>query len=288
MLRPVTVGIDGSPESLAAADWAAREALRRRLPLRLVHSWNARPQIGPSVQDEETREHWSGRLLRETAAALRECYPELAVDSVEETEGAAATVLLAQSEESELLVLGSHGYGAVAGFMLGSLGSQLLARAAGPVVMVRTDGGRPADGAGNEVVVGVKGYQDPAPALLDFAFTAAAVRGAALRAVRAWSLPPVYGYGAVGLDPVDGQEESERAALTEALTPWREKYPQVEVVEQVESGARGEVLVRAAAGAGLLVVGRRVRRPALTMRVGPVAHAALHFAHCPVAVVPHD
>lgn len=37
MTRPVMAGLDGSQESLAAADWAAREALRRGLPLPLVH-----------------------------------------------------------------------------------------------------------------------------------------------------------------------------------------------------------------------------------------------------------
>ncbi|MEU9135310.1 universal stress protein [Streptomyces sp. NPDC048404] len=41
MLRPVVVGLDGSPECLGAADWAAREALRRGLPLRLVHASEA-------------------------------------------------------------------------------------------------------------------------------------------------------------------------------------------------------------------------------------------------------
>ena len=37
MLRTVTVGYDGSSESRAAAEWAAREALLRGLPLRLVN-----------------------------------------------------------------------------------------------------------------------------------------------------------------------------------------------------------------------------------------------------------
>jgi nucleotide-binding universal stress UspA family protein len=37
-----------------------------------------------------------------------------------------------------------------------------------------------------------------------------------------------------------------------------------------------------------VVVGRRVHRPALGMRIGPVAHAVLHDAAAPVAVVPHD
>ncbi|AWN30588.1 hypothetical protein DKG71_34745 [Streptomyces sp. NEAU-S7GS2] len=43
MTRPVAVGLDGSPASLAAADWGAREALRRDLPLRLVHAWEWQP-----------------------------------------------------------------------------------------------------------------------------------------------------------------------------------------------------------------------------------------------------
>ncbi|MDX2784964.1 universal stress protein, partial [Streptomyces caniscabiei] len=44
MSRTVTVGIDGSPESLAAAAWAAREARLRALPLRLVNVWEMVPE----------------------------------------------------------------------------------------------------------------------------------------------------------------------------------------------------------------------------------------------------
>ena len=39
MTRPITVGVDGTAESLAAVHWAAREAVRRSLPLRVVHAW---------------------------------------------------------------------------------------------------------------------------------------------------------------------------------------------------------------------------------------------------------
>ncbi|MFF4113229.1 universal stress protein [Streptomyces sp. NPDC001714] len=43
MTRVVAVGLDGSPESLAAADWAARESLMCDLPLRLVQVGDPQP-----------------------------------------------------------------------------------------------------------------------------------------------------------------------------------------------------------------------------------------------------
>ncbi|WP_405734494.1 universal stress protein [Streptomyces sp. NBC_01537] len=77
-------------------------------------------------------------------------------------------------------------------------------------------------------------------------------------------------------------------APADALCPWREKFPQVPVAEQAGRGYAGYVVLRAAARAGPAVVGRRVHRPALGMRIGPVTHAVLHHVPAPVAVVPHD
>ena len=39
----ITVGLDGTDHALAAADWAANEATRRGMDLRLVHAWVWRP-----------------------------------------------------------------------------------------------------------------------------------------------------------------------------------------------------------------------------------------------------
>ena len=82
--------------------------------------------------------------------------------------------------------------------------------------------------------------------------------------------------------------EDARRGLAEALRPWRDKFPGVRIVETVRLESPARAVVRTAAGADLLVIGRRRHRPALLPRVGPVAQAVIHHAACPVAVVPHD
>ncbi|WNM43372.1 oleate hydratase [Kitasatospora sp. CM 4170] len=76
--------------------------------------------------------------------------------------------------------------------------------------------------------------------------------------------------------------------LTEALTGWREKFPEVEVVEDSRIGTGSSALVDASTDASVVVVGRRRRPHHVGLRLGPVPHAVLHHAQAPVAVVPHD
>ncbi|WP_405905291.1 MULTISPECIES: universal stress protein [unclassified Streptomyces] len=290
MLRPIVVGLDGSPESLAAADWAAREAQRRGLPLRLVHAWIWQPHDVPVAEDVEAQKRWALRTLREAKDGLAARYPDLPIDTGQVSD-LAATVLLDQAEGAEMLVLGSRGHSAIAGFLLGSVGQQVLARAKGTVVMVRANERAAAEPDGGEVVVALQDLEESAEPLLEFAFAAAAARGATLRAVHAWSLPPVYGYNPAVLHTSDedgGLEARVDRDLDELLKPWREKHPQVPVVQTLDLAFAAGVVLKAAAGAGLVVVGRKVHRPALGMRIGPVTHAVLHHAAAPVAVVPHD
>ncbi|MFF8510107.1 universal stress protein [Streptomyces sp. NPDC015492] len=288
MSREIVAGVDGSPESLAAADWAAREALHRDLPLRLAHAWRWEPLDLPLLQDRASQEGVADALLSDARDTLARRYPDLALTAgvLDDTPVAA---LLGTEDRAEMLVIGSRGHGAVAGFLLGSYGQQIIAGATRPVVAVRSRDGEPAEPPAGHVLVGQLGSPEDSAAALDFAFATAAARGASVRAVRAWSLPTLYAYSPASMrlaDEAGGLVPFEEKALREALAPWRERYPEVPVTEHVELGSAGQVLLSSAGAAQLLVVGRRARRGAVGPRIGSVAHAALHLAPCPVAVVP--
>ncbi|MER6611977.1 universal stress protein [Streptomyces xantholiticus] len=290
MTGAITVGVDGSPESLAAADWAAREATLRGAPLRIVHAWLWQPLDVPVVQDREAQSMSANAVLHEAETQVLGRYPGLSVTG-EVVPDVPVSALLSETEKSDMLVLGSRGYGALIGFLLGSYGQQVIAAATKPVVSVRHRDKETPEADTGEVVVGQQGTPEDSGPVLRFAFEAAAARGASVRAVRAWSLPPVFAYspGAMRLaDEAGGLVPFEEKALQEALMPWRERFPAVPVTEHVEIGSPGQVLLSAATRSGLLVVGRRVRRSPVGTRIGSVAHAALHHAPCPVAVVPHS
>ncbi|MGW2490947.1 universal stress protein [Streptomyces sp. NPDC001606] len=288
MTRPVTVGVDGTEESLAALEWAAREAVRRRLPLRVVHAWRYADSL--AAVDRTTQHGWVSDGVAQAVRAVTEHHPEPAV-SVDVVEGAAPEVLARAGADAELLVLGSRGHGPVVGFLLGSVGQQVIAEATRPVVLVRAGDRAAAEAAGRPVVVGQHGGPEDSAETLRFAFETAAARGATVRAVRAWTLPPVFAYSPGSLQLLDdagGLEPYETTALAEALKPWQERFPQVPVAEHIEMGSAGQVLLSEAAGAQLVVVGRRAHRTAVGGRIGSVAHGVLHHADCPVAVVPHE
>ncbi|MET9774087.1 universal stress protein [Streptomyces sp. NPDC006367] len=289
MTRPITAGLDGSEESLAALAWAAREAARRGAPLHVVHAWRAGPETA-GAGDRDTQERWIRDAVAESVRTVTERHPRLTVTTdVTEADDAVA-VLLAAAAEARTLVLGSRGHGAVVGFLLGSVGRQVIAGATRPVVLVRAGDEAASEAAGREIVVGQQGEPEDSADAIGFAFETAAARGAAVRAVRAWTLPTVFTYspGSMRLaDEAGGLEQYERKALGEALGPWRERFPDVPVTEHVEMGSAGQVLLSVAPGAQLMVVGRRARRSAVGARIGSVAHGVLHHAHCPVAVVPH-
>ncbi|WP_327723520.1 universal stress protein [Streptomyces europaeiscabiei] len=318
MFRTVTVGIDGSRESLAAAEWAAREARLRTLPLRLVNVWEPVPEpmgrepmlgTGTSPADGQggragpaaSGETGVGRVLSEAAEGIRLRHPDVDM-GVEQLTGRASEELVRAAHGGELLVLGSRGLSGIAGFLLGSVGLHVVAHTERPVVLVRA-GERAVDEHAQgstgvpsavtpfrPVVLGLDTVQ-PDHTLIQFAFEAAVVRGATLRIVHDWSPPPHSGLRErpgleADLDADVGRVEA--GTLSEVLVPWRREFPGVEVVEESRRGKAAEHLLEASREASLLVVGRRVRHSPVGAHIGPVVHAVLHHAGVPVVVVSHD
>ncbi|WP_069169245.1 universal stress protein [Streptomyces griseus] len=285
----VTVGLDGSAESLAAAHWAADEAERRHAGLRLLHAWPALAPEPTRVPSEIDQNYWATRLVHQARAELRTGHPGLVVvDSLVADD--AESALLRSASESELTVLGSRGLTPAESYFLGSVSMAVVARASRPVVLVRPEapGREPSPTRGN-VVVALK-LHGPCDEVLAFACHAAAARGGRLLAVHGRSLP-IRARTPSGVDDEVAQEITDEAAqrLRQVLGPWRERFPGVELSETVRLESPAEAVVRAAEGSGLLVVGRRRHhRPPLASRLGPVAQASLHHVRCPVAVVPHD
>ncbi|MGW1296682.1 universal stress protein [Streptomyces sp. NPDC002533] len=289
----VTVGLDESLESRAAARWAAREAALRGVALHLMHveEWPITPEM-PLTSTQSLVERYE-TLLRETADRARQDRPGLEV-TTELVQGRAVEELTRAANEAEVTVLGSRGLGGVVGFLVGSVSLGVIGKVRSPVVLVRrpeeTDAAaspEPPSDAGPRIVLGVD-LAHPCDALLSFAFGQADRRNAALQVVHSWSLPPSYGYAAI-LDPGLGSGLGQRAAegLTELLRPWRAEFPRVEVAEKAVMGPAADELVQASRGAGLVVVGRRGSR-ALGFHIGHVAHAVIHHSAAPVAVVPFE
>ncbi|MYZ38842.1 MULTISPECIES: universal stress protein, partial [unclassified Streptomyces] len=139
MELPLVVGVDGSEGSMQAVDWAAAEAERSGLPLRLVHAslWEHYEGVRPRLAADRPSEQIRAESL---VAAAEERANRLAADVKVSTDiqpEDPVTVLLREAREATLLVLGPRGHGPVASMLLGSVSLAVAARARCPVTVVR-------------------------------------------------------------------------------------------------------------------------------------------------------
>lgn len=294
-VRTITAGIDGSAASLDAADWAAREADRRRLALRLLYA-GGEPPPPVRVPDVDLPAGPARTALGRAAVQLAYAHPALDI-LARRTGPPAVPALLDAARESEALVLGSRVRNAVTGFLTGSVVLGVAARAERPVVLVRS-GELPQDervpvgprvppyaAPYRPVVLGLD-LDRPAEQLTGYAFDAAAVRAAPLRVLHVRTPAPPAGLPRAARAPGGtATREAPSGALDGVLQPWRHKFPDTEVDGRVLDGHPVHHLLRAAARASLLVIGRRLSAgPGL----GPVARSLIRHAACPVVVVPHE
>ncbi|WIV53897.1 universal stress protein [Amycolatopsis nalaikhensis] len=261
--RPVVAGVDASAAALAAVRWAAAEAVRRDTTLRLLHACvfgDERPH-----DDSELLLEHVYRFLRRAAEVAREQAPGVRVETQVRL-GLAVDLLLAESADAALVVLGSHGLGGLRGALIGSVALRVAAGASCPVVVVP---GQRSTRTG-PVLVGF----DPSGSsehALRFALEEAAAVCARVHVVHAWRI---------------GDGHVEQRELEAHLAGWARKYPALEITAQaLRDRSPARALLAAAPGARLIVVGTRGRGPVAGGVLGSTGNALLAHAACPVAVV---
>jgi nucleotide-binding universal stress UspA family protein len=140
-LSRVVVGIDGSPTSERAIEYAFAQASLRGLGLTVVHAWWMEFVEGV-IATTSSEEQWQRMgqeqqaLVSESLAGWREKYPD--VDVREHViRSLPSDALIGESAGAELLVVGSRGRGGFRGLMMGSVSHDVLQHAHCPVAVVR-------------------------------------------------------------------------------------------------------------------------------------------------------
>jgi len=133
---PVLLGIDGSPASEKATAFAFDEASRRGVDLIALHAWSdvgVFPILGMDWHAYEDEGH---AILGERLAGWQEQYPDVKVHRRIVCDQPARW-LIEESEEAQLVVLGSRGRGGFASMLLGSVSAKVARGAKAPVLVMR-------------------------------------------------------------------------------------------------------------------------------------------------------
>ncbi len=274
----ITVGIDGSEQSNEAMDWAFEHARRNDADVRLLHvafDYAYKDFIDTAMRDQ------FASAAQSVVDAARDRVPTDLVHRVTAgwSWGAAAGVLVEESAEAQLVVVGTRDRTGMA-TTLGSVSHHVARHARCSVAVVR-----PPLQAGQRVVVGIDAAMaEPA---LPVAFGEAASRGLPLTVLRVWHVPAIAGPG-LGV-PGAGYDLDELLRAEEHLTrqlvePWAAKFPDVQLRIQLVRGHPAELLVETSRRSDLVVVGSHGRGWFRGLLLGSTGSNVAAHAHCPVLI----
>jgi nucleotide-binding universal stress UspA family protein len=140
----IVVGVDGSPHSQAALDWALDEAKLRNAHLTALAVapaatglWGITSQFDTSQEQQEKVNQAAKDMVDK--AAQRHGHQQVTVRTLS---GVPADELIKASADADLLVVGPRGSGGFARLRMGSVSTQVTAHAHCPVVVVQSGGER--------------------------------------------------------------------------------------------------------------------------------------------------
>lgn len=276
---PVVVAVDGSEESMYAAEWAAREAVRRNVPLRIVSAPAPLPRLQAGTVSETTVANALRGLAAQNLGLALERVAEVAQGLLIQTgllSGPPAPAVSGSGTGAAMLVVGASGTGQFGAVVPGSVSRYAATHASCPVIVVRED----TSAVHREVTVGVRD-PDESHGALDFAFEEADIRSAELRVVHAWYwIAPGSRYTGISPELISAAASDE---LDQMLAAWRDKYPSVRISTDVVRGHPGRVLANLSARADLLVIGKHMTEGRV---IASVQNALLTHAHGPIVIVP--
>jgi len=138
----IVVGIDGSPNSERALDWAMRQAAAVRAPLTVitVHEvpksyWGGIPVVGPGDEAPlESLRQAAEEMAQKVAGRLGDARPVSV--TVHAVSGFVVKELVDASQDADLVVLGARGASGVTRLIMGSVSHEVVQHSACPVVIV--------------------------------------------------------------------------------------------------------------------------------------------------------
>lgn len=274
MIEKVVVGWDSSEGAERAVEWALARPPSETLLL--VH-------VDNDIALEETFAADSAAAaarinLMEKAERVRAGHPDRTVHT-ELVQGDTVASLAAFSSPSTLIAVGTRHSTGSRSRRSWSVGARVAGTAHGPVAVIP----HPFATGGQSVVVGV---DDPEEAALLFAAEEAVRTGMTLRPVRAWEGPPLWP-GQTEQDPayLEALAEMYRNLVTDAMESILVRYPDLLLEPVVKQGDPAEVLLEAAQGAAMLVVGNRGFRGIKRFFLGSVSQRVVLSAAVPTVVV---
>jgi nucleotide-binding universal stress UspA family protein len=262
-MKPIIVGIDGSPAAIAAALWGADEAVSHAVPVRLV---SVIKQTHPCPDDYARDLAHAEASLREAQSAL-EASGKLVKIETEILRGPAGPVLVEASRDGEMICVGSVGIGRYARSILGSAATELAERAHCPVAVVRTNLDQPPPEI-DWIVVRMTDAPDN-KAVVEYAAREAKLRRAPMLVL--------------GNRPEDLTERAD-GEFERRVQDWRQRHPEVRVYPITTQYAIASFL-RVNDERVQLAVISGAEADQLARLVGPSGHPLFRHPECSVLVV---